>query len=117
VRARDAQPDFWGWDDLFAPSEDASVYRRYGVRFRIGSELVDVNMMTWPVRHEFRLRSEVLRSSGDIDDILRIERAREGADYNYYAEVVPRGTTLYPTYLALCVNHAAGASNKVWGYY
>ena len=90
---------------------------RHGVRMRLASEVINVNMMTWPAKHDFRLRSESLRSAGNIGDILRLERAVDpNADYEYYAEVIPQGTTQHPVYLALCRNSVRN-SQKRYGYY
>ena len=83
---------------------------------RLGGEVISVNMMTWPDKRDFRLRSEALRSAGDIGDILRMEKATPGADYEYYVEVVPQGTIQYPVYLALC-RHSVRNSRKTFGYY
>lgn len=117
LAGRDADPDFWGWPGLFA--EDSSrpgKMDRFGVKMRIGTEIVDVNMMTWPVKHDFRLRSESLRSAGSVGDILRIERADGTSGFTYYVEIIPQGTTQYDDYLPLCVNPVRNSAKR-WGYY
>lgn len=117
LAARDFAPEFWGWRDLFL--EDtvrAGKWDRQGVRVRLGSQTIEVNMMTWPIRHDFRLRSETLRSAGKVDDVLRLERAPEGADFDYYAEIIPQGTSQYDYYIGLC-DHPVRNSEKRWGYY
>ena len=75
-----------------------------------------MNMMTWPDKHDFRLRSEALRSVGKVGDILRMEKVESGAGYEYYVEVVPEGTSQHPVYLALC-RQAVRNSRKRYGYY
>jgi HKD family nuclease len=115
--ARDFDPDFWGWDAQF--TEDAGKPRKFdrpGVRMRMGTETIDVNMMTWPDKHDFRLRSEPLRSAGSPGDILRIERTHNERGFEYYVEVIPHGTTMYDTFLGLCTNKVRN-SDRLWGYY
>jgi hypothetical protein len=117
LAARDYSPEFWGWQDLFA--EDGSrpgKWDRRGVRVRIGTQVAEVNMMTWPVKHDFRLRSEALRSAGSVGDILRLERVEGAVDYEYYAEIVPQASSEYDYYLGLCTE-AVRNSDKRWGYY
>ena len=118
LAARDADAGFWKWPDGFVedPRRPAKL-DRHSVRMRLANEVIDVNMMTWPAKRDFRLRSESLRSAGNIGDILRLERAVDpNADYEYYAEVIPQGTTQHPVYLALCRNSVRN-SQKRYGYY
>jgi hypothetical protein len=117
LSARDANPTFWEWPTSFA--EDPSKPRKFdrrGVRMRVGADVVEVNMMTWPDKSDFRLRSEALRSAGDIGDILRIEKIGAPAGYQYYVEIVPQGTLQYPVYLAKCDTEVRN-SKKRFGYY
>ena len=118
LAARDYYPEFWGWPDEF--TEDSirpGKFDRFNVKMRIGGEIVGVNMMTWPIKHDFRLRSESLRSAGDIGDILRIERnASQVQGYTYYVEIIPQGTSGYQDYLKLCINKTRNSA-RVWGYY
>ena len=117
LAARDAEPGFWNWPGGFAsdPRRPGKL-DRHGVRMRLGGEVVAVNMMTWPDKHDFRLRSEALRSSGNVGDILRIEKANPTADYDYYVEVIPQGTSQHSVYLALC-REPVRNSRKMYGYY
>lgn len=117
LSARDVNPDFWGWTNEFIEDpRRPGKYDRLGVRMRLGGADIVVNMMTWPVKHDFRLRSESLRSSGNIGDILRIEKATPSAPYEYYVEVVPQGTTQFPVFLRLCTQTVRN-SQKLYGYY
>jgi HKD family nuclease len=118
LTARDMFPKFWRWPDSFVedPGRENKLDRR-GVKMRLGGEIINVNMMTWPVKHDFRLRSEALRSAGQIGDILRIERMEPGGDYEYYVEIIPQKTSDYEEYLALCTHKTKGKSKRVWGYY
>ena len=117
LAARDARPDFWGWSDAFAADpERPGKHDRKGVRIRLAGEIVTVNMMTWPDKHDFRLRSEALRSAGNVGDILRMEKVGPEAAYEYYVEVIPRGTSQHPVYLALC-RQSVRNSVKKYGYY
>ncbi len=117
LAARDAQPEFWGWQGLF--TEDTNKpgkWDRRGVLMKLGDNVIRVNMMTWPDKHDFRLRSEALRSAGRVGDILRIEQSNESG-YSYVVEVIPSDTSEYQQYLPMCTNSVAGGSVRKWGYY
>ena len=117
LSARNANPDFWGWThDFVEDPARPGKFDRSGVRMRLGGVYIEVNMMTWPDRHDFRLRSEALRSAGSIGDILRIEKAQPGVSYEYDVEVVSQGTTKYPLLLRLCAQPVRN-SQKRFGYY
>lgn len=117
LAARNSFPEFWGWpDDFTEDPERPGKFDRLNVKMRIGGETVNVNMMTWPIKHDFRLRSEALRSAGNIGDILRIEKISESQDFSYYVEIVPKGTSAYQDYLKLCTNKTRNSA-RVWGYY
>ncbi len=45
-----------------------------------------------------------------------MEKAIPGAGYEYYAEVIPQGTSQHPVYLAICINSVRN-SEKKFGYY
>lgn len=117
LSARDQDPSFWGWPSQFTedPAKPGKLDRT-GVRMRIGSGTATVNMMTWPDKHDFRLRSEALRSAGNIGDILRIERADPASGFDYFAVVIPPGATEYAVYNSLCIN-AVRNSQRRYGYY
>ena len=117
LAARDANPGFWDWPSGFvADSRKVGKLDRQAVRMRLGGEIVSVNMMTWPDKRDFRLRSEALRSAGNVGDVLRIEKVHASSGYDYYAEVVPQGTSQYPVYHALC-RQPVRNSQKKYGYY
>ena len=117
LAARDAAPGFWGWPEAFTEDPAKPGKRdRNGVRMRVGDEVVPVNMMTWPDKHDFRLRSEKLRSAGRPGDVLRIERAGPGADHEYAAEVIRQGTSRHAAHLDLC-RQVVRNSEKKYGYY
>lgn len=116
LSARNADPDFWGWQNQF--TEDAfkpGKMDRTGVKMRIGTTIIDVNMMTWPDKSDFRLRSEHLRSAGNIGDIIYLERSNGKSGFTYFVEVFPQGSALYAQHLKYCVN-ATRNSKKLWGY-
>jgi len=117
LSARDAEPKFWGWPDQF--TEDSTKPRKFdrvGVRMRVGTTVVSVNMMTWPDKHDFRLRSKALRSAGQVGDIMRIEKVDPASGSDYYVEIVPQRTTQHPVYLARCTQKVRN-SKKTYGYY
>ncbi len=116
LTARDAEPEFWDWQDGF--EEDprrTGKFDRRGVRMRVGDEVVEVNMMTWPVKHDFRLRSETLRSLGGIGDILVMKKVG-GTAFEYDVRVVSNGSTEYQTMLARCDQRVRN-STKRFGYF
>ena len=89
---------------------------RSGVAMRLGTQIINVNMMTWPDKSDFRLRSEALRSAGNINDILVLELLGEGAPAEYNVEVIIPSSQEYARYLAICNNSVKGKSLKKWGY-
>ena len=116
LAARDACPSFWGWPDAFEADEQMpDKHDRRHVRILLGDEVVEVNMMTWPPKHDFRLRSEALRSAGSVGSILRMERAIS-EDYEYEVEVIPPTSDQHAAYLALCSSSVRN-SEKKYGYY
>ncbi|MBN2317197.1 MAG: phospholipase D family protein [Sedimentisphaerales bacterium] len=117
LAARDFSPEFWGWPMMFSEDpERRGKMDRKGVLMRIGTEILEVNMMTWPDKHDFRLRNERLRSAGNIGDILRIEKTPDNEGFQYYVEVIPKGTSQHQTYLSICINTVRN-SPRLWGYY
>ncbi|GAB4408740.1 MAG: hypothetical protein Fur0044_02100 [Anaerolineae bacterium] len=117
LAARKMYPDFWGWPNSFIedPAKPGK-FDRSGVSMRIGGEVIRVNMMTWPDKHDFRLRSEALRSAGQEGDILRIEKTRNSQDFAYYVEIIPAGTSAYEYFSDLCINRTPNSQRR-WGYY
>ena len=86
---------------------------RSQVPMKLGDEIFMVNMMTWPDRHDFRLRSEFLRSAGNIGDILQLERVT-GENYTYMVTIISQQSTNYQQFLELCPNQPRN-SQKRWG--
>ena len=116
LKARNADPGFWEWKDGFDEDpQRAGKFDRRGVRMRIGNDVVEVNMMTWPVKSDFRLRSEALRSLGSVGDILVIEKVPSGT-FDYDVSIVKSGSTEYATILEKCDQNVRN-SRKVFGYF
>ena len=116
LAARDAHPSFWDWPHGFSEDPAKSEKRDRQARVRIGDAIIPVNMMTWPDRHDFRLRSEVLRSAANVGDILRIEKAKPELGFDYYIEIVPKGTAPHTEHLLFCTGVVRN-SKKRFGYY
>jgi len=115
--ARDLHPEFWQWPDGFTEDPTHPEKRdRWNVPVSIGGQIVQVNMMTWPDKHDFRLRSEALRSAGQEGDIMKIERVEGRPDVEYHVEIVPRGSRAHEELSRVCMN-ATPNSRRVWGYY
>lgn len=116
LAARNTDPDFWGWPNQFTNDvTKPGKMDRPGVKMRIGTTIIDVNMMTWPDKSDFRLRSEHLRSAGSIGDILYMERSDGKDGFTYYVEVIPQRSARHAQYLAHCINPTRN-SKKMWGY-
>jgi HKD family nuclease len=118
LAARDMQPQFWGWpNDFVQDRAKPGKFDRVGVSMDVGGQIVMVNMMTWPDKHDFRLRSEALRSGGSVGSIIVIEKL-DGpiGSAEYLVQFVPPGASLYPVYLDLC-NQPVRNSQKRFGYY
>jgi len=119
LKARDEDPIFWGWRALFLQDPvNLNKYHRRDVKMLVRGNIEIINMMTWPLKHDFRLRSESLRRGANPGDILRIERTDGIAGYQYIVEIVTSTDPNYPAFLALC-SHDTGKPNskKKWGYY
>jgi hypothetical protein len=114
LKARDADPDFWGWPARFIDSP--TKYDRPGVRMRLGTEIISVNIMGWKLKRDLRLRHERLRSAGSVGDILKMEKAPAGRGFEYDVQVVLQGTPMHPVYLARCTETVSN-SRKTFGYY
>jgi len=82
---------------------------------RLGGQVLPVNWWYNPDKRDYRLRNEQLRSAGNVGDILRIEIADGKAGFDYYVEVIPKGTSLFAQYVALCTQPVRN-SEKKWGY-
>jgi len=120
-----ANPEFWGWPGLFKRDQawkgptDGQGYGkmdREGVRMRLGTETLSVNWWYNPDKRDFRLRNEALRNAGSVGDILRIELSHGSGGFDYYVEIIPKGTSLFPQFAALCKQPVRN-SKKTYGYY
>ena len=117
LSARDHDPDFWGWDTLFTEdSTKPGKFDRKLVPMRIGGEIIKVNMMTWPDKSDFRLRSESIRRAGNIGDILKIEKSDGKFGYQYHIEIIPIDGSMHQRYKSLCRKPVKN-SHKKWGYH
>ena len=118
LSARDANPGFWAWpaefqEDLARPGK----FDRRGVRARFAGKTVAINMMTWPDKHDFRLRSAALRDAGQVGDILKMEKVGPGLGYEYYVEIIPQGLQEHSKHLFHCTHVVRGRSRKRFGYF
>lgn len=117
LAARDAYADFWGWPHAF--HDDPRVpekKNRPGVRMRFGTDTINVTMMTWPAKRDFRLRSEPLRSAASVGDILHLRTADLNEPFDYHAHIIRKDSARYLEYLARCSNRVRN-SRKRYGYY
>jgi hypothetical protein len=120
-----ANPHFWGWPNLFKsdPNWKGKTDRdgfgkmdRKGVRMRLGTSILMANWWYNPEKIDFRMRNEALRSAGNVGDILKIEPGVEEDGYDYYVEIIPRGTSQFSRFEALCTERVRN-SPKRYGYY
>jgi HKD family nuclease len=119
-----AEPDFWGWPNLFIRDEkrkdvDGDGFGkmdRKGVRMRLSQSTLSVTWTYNPVKKDYRMRNEVLRRAGNIGDILRIELAPSGSDYDYDVEIISQRTSQFEAFAALCTEKVRNSPKK-YGYY
>lgn len=116
LAARDAQPSFWDWPHGFAEDAAKEGKRDRQARVRLDGAIITVNMMTWPDKRDFRLRSEPLRSAAKVGDILRIEKVKPELGFDYYVEIIPEGTAAHTEHLLLCTGVVRN-SRKRFGYW
>lgn len=117
LAARDDRPDFWGWpNDFHDDPRIPDKKDRTGVRMRFGTDTIIVNMMTWPTKRDFRLRSEPLRSAATVGDILHLKRAEYTEPFEYYVQIIPKDSDRYSSYLVHCKSRVRN-SRKTYGYY
>ncbi len=118
LSARDANPGFWDWPAAF--EEDSTRPGKFGrknVRTRFAGRTVTINMMTWPDKHDFRLRCAALRDAGEIGDILKMEKVEPGLGYEYYVEIIPHGLQEHRKHFFHCSQVVRGRSRKRFGYF
>ena len=117
LAARDARPDSLGLVRcLRGRSERPGKHDRKGVRIRLAGEIVTVNMMTWP---DSTISDCAARRCGALvtsATFFAWRKVGPEAAYEYYVEVIPRGTSQHPVYLALC-RQSVRNSVKKYGYY
>ena len=140
IRAVDADPEFWGWPNLFTvdkkwsakhatriASKMTSARRskrplekmdRYDVRIRMVKPKVVVTATIWynPEKVDLRIRHEQLRAAGKVGDILAIRAAATGAGYNYDFDVIARNDSRFPSLESACNVKVAANSKKRFGY-
>ena len=119
LKARNEDPVFWGWRALFVPDPNhLDKFDRRGVQMLVRGNVETINMMTWPLKRDFRLRSESLRRGANVGDIIKIERSDGAAGYQYVVDIISSADPNYPDYLALCTSDTGKPnSQKRWGYY
>lgn len=122
--ARDTDPDFWGWPRLFVPDagwpgpidrHGRGKMDRTNVMVRLGGATFPITMWYNPDKKDLRLRSEHLRSAGDISDIFYMQRTNGAGGFSYYVEIVPVGTDRYNSLIPHC-NMSVRNSHKLFGY-
>jgi HKD family nuclease len=121
IAARDANPDFWGWNEDYVPSAAGHPEKRVNVLVRPAGGRMHVaeNKRLWyyGARTEFRFNNRELiagSAAGDLLVIFRSPGERSGVRYEYEAVVVPPDHPAYEGYRAACVNEASPM--KCWGY-
>lgn len=121
---RDYDPLFWGWpNDFLADPEwtgpldgnERGKMDRAGVMVRLGGDTFPVTMWYNPDKRDLRIRSEHMRSAGNVGDILYVERSDGASGFAYYVEVIPQGTARHAEFLAKCTQ-AVRNSRKRWAY-
>lgn len=125
--AVDRNPGFWTFPDQFT-SDGAWDKRhpgrrrnglgkldRVNVPMRIGS-VQSVSMFFNPDKGDFRIRNEVLRSSGHVGDILFLRRVDVMNGFEYDVQVAPQGSPLFDQLAPYCTTPVPH-SRKTFGYF
>lgn len=124
LAARDMDPEFWGWPSLFVndpdwlrPTDQHGIGKmdRSHVMVRLDGDAVETRIWYNPNKRDIRIRGERMRSAGDVNDILYIERSNGAGGFDYYAEVVPVGTSRHSFLFAMCTEKVRN-SKKYFGY-
>lgn len=115
LAAKKANEAFWGWPDEFVEDPvKTNKLDRKEVPFLLKGERIIVNMMTWPDKSDFRLRSSALRDSGNVGDIIKITQSTvEGVSYE--VELITPLDEEFEAYSDLCDQNVRN-SKKKWGY-
>lgn len=120
VRARRVQvcdPEFWGWESLFADDPSSPGKKDRHLRLLYGGRTLEATLWYNPDKKDYRLRNGDLRSAGRVGDIIQIERGEPaGGGHDYSVKVLAQGTPAHADALRLCVNRPRN-SEKRWGYY
>jgi HKD family nuclease len=106
-----------GWDSSHPKDRRNGLGKldRMGVPMRIGVVRL-VNMFFNPRKKDFRLRNEVLRSSGNVGDIILVQRVEPSNGFEYDIRVAPKGSALFKQLEPLC-NTPVPNSLKTFGYF
>ena len=117
LSARNANPGFWGWPDKFNedPSREGK-FDRSAVPMELNDVIISVNMMTWPVKHDFRLRNQSLRSAGNIGDIIMFEKLSDHPEAQYRVTIIKQDAPNFGEYTEKC-NSPVRNSQKRFGYF
>jgi HKD family nuclease len=116
LRARDYAPAFWGWPGEFTQDPKKLGKKDRRVKVRLGDDVFEAVLMTWPDKHDLRLRSEKVRTASRIGDLLWMRRSAV-AEYSYDIEIVPKGSEQFYELIDFCVNRVPGRSSRIWGYH
>lgn len=128
IAALDYNPQFWKFPQQFVADNGWNAAhpqaRRHGlgkmdrmnVPMRIGVPQ-HVSMMFNPDKRDLRLRNEVLRSSGNIGDILLITALNPASGQEYDVQVAAQGTPLFQQLQPLCNIPVGHNSMKSFGYF
>ncbi|HLL76515.1 MAG TPA: hypothetical protein VK421_14780 [Pyrinomonadaceae bacterium] len=119
VKARRVQvcdPEFWGWESLFADDPSWPGKKDRHLRLLYGGRTLEATLWYNPDKKDYRLRNGDLRNAGRVGDIIQIEMGEPAAGNDYSVMVLAQGTPEHADALRLCVNRPPN-SEKRWGYY
>lgn len=114
--ARDEHPDFWGWDRLFTLSKDKKQMSRNAVPILLHSTIIQINMMVWFERRDFRLRAAALRDAMGVGDILHLKKMPTKSPYEYHVNIIKVGTGQHAIFDKKCTESVKN-SQKRYGYF
>lgn len=140
MKAIDLQPTFWGWYDKFTAdkvwnaanatwrakqlSKSVNPLRPYMKMDRpnVAIKMVGYNdpiiATIWhnPKKTDIRIRSEQIRSAGDVGDIMLVRQGLEGSGYDFEIKIIPVSSHQYDRYAARLVIPINNSKKKI-GYF
>lgn len=113
IAARDEFPDFWKWDDAFEPVPGKPhILNRNHVVLNVEGINSEATFMVNTNKRDLRIRSEAVRSSGKIGDVLMVEQPIGDVNYDYYVHIVRATDHDYQDFLHACTRSVRNSAKR-----